>query len=52
MEKVVTRSNAIFRSSKIKAEESVGLRDTDGDHWISSARAVSVEQKPALNELM
>lgn len=34
-EEMVIRSNAIFRSSKIKTEESVGLRDMDGDHWIA-----------------
>lgn len=33
-EEVVTRSNAIFRSSKIKTE-CVGLRDMDGNHWIA-----------------
>ena len=34
-EEVVRRSDAIFRSSKIKTEASVGLRDMDGDHWIA-----------------
>lgn len=34
-EEVVTRSNAIVSSSKIKTEESLVLRDMDGDRRIS-----------------